>query len=75
VDGQTLSQETFVEVEPAADERAAEIYTWRLEQLERAGFSRRYADPLAQDPAVDLHQACKLLARGCPERTAYLILA
>jgi hypothetical protein len=71
-----LSEESSVEVEAAVtDDRAAEIYTWRVEQLERAGYTRVHALSLAEDERIDLHEACKLLARGCPERTAYLILS
>jgi hypothetical protein len=71
-----LSEETSVEPEPSVlDDRVAEIYSWRCEQLQRAGYSRANAEVLANDETVDLHQACELLERGCPEHTAFLILA
>lgn len=71
-----LSDEPAVEAEPMPfDDRAAEVYSWRLEQLERAGYSLRHAEQLADDGSVDLHQARELLARGCPEPTAFAILA
>jgi hypothetical protein len=57
------------------DPRALEIYCWRIEQLERAGYTGALAQALAEDTAVDLHLACDLLQRGCPEHTAYLILS
>jgi hypothetical protein len=75
VDSQALSQESSFDAEPSVLEAATELYAWRLEQLERAGYSREHADPLAQDDTVDLHRACDLLERGCPERTAFLIMA
>jgi len=57
------------------DPRAVEIYCWRVEQLERAGYSGGFAQVLAEDRAVDLHLACDLIARGCPEQTAFAILS
>ena len=57
------------------DEHEIEVYCWRLEQLLDAGYSRATADALASDPAVDLHRACDLLASGCVEQTAFLILS
>ena len=57
------------------DPKKARVLEWRLEQLRRAGYSRDYASPLAEDHRIDLHEACDLLRRGCPERTAFLILA
>jgi hypothetical protein len=58
----------------AVDERAAEIYWWRTEELERAGYSTEVASLVAADHRIDLHQACDLVRRGCPEQTAYRIL-
>jgi hypothetical protein len=70
-----LSDETSLEPEPTVlDDRVAELYSWRVEQLARAGYSAANADALADDDTVDLHLACDLLERGCPERTAVLIL-
>jgi hypothetical protein len=71
-----LSEETSVEPEPSVlDDRVAEIYSWRREQLQRAGYSPANAEVLAEDDAVDLHAACELLKRGCPHHTAFLILS
>jgi hypothetical protein len=76
MDWQMLSETTAAEVEaPVDDNRVAEIFLWRVEQLERAGYSRTHALSLADDERIDLHDACALLVRGCPERTAYLILS
>ena len=59
---------------PELDSEAIEIYGWRVEQLQRAGYSDAVAHKLADDAEVDLHLACDLLHRGCPEQTAYAIL-
>jgi hypothetical protein len=45
-----------------------------MEQLLGAGYSHLRADALADDPGVDLHVACDLLARGCDEQVAFRIL-
>jgi len=72
---QTLSEEPAAAAEQLeSDDRAASIYSWRLEQLERAGYSFAHAQLLADDDTVDLHRACALLLRGCPEATALAIL-
>jgi hypothetical protein len=61
--------------EAPLDPRVVEIWAWRVEQLERAGYSRPVAHRLADNGEVDLHVACDLLARGCPEPTAFAILS
>jgi hypothetical protein len=48
---------------------------WRHAQLLLAGYTDPIAAALAELHEVDLHVACDLIARGCPEATAYLILA
>ena len=59
----------------AAIRRAAvELYEWRLDQLRQAGYTSARAHELAGRNDVDLHLACDLLARGCPEETAFAIL-
>jgi hypothetical protein len=50
------------------------IVRWRLETLHRAGYAEHDARLLADRRDVDLHTAVDLLARGCPEETALLIL-
>jgi hypothetical protein len=60
---------------PELDPIAIEIYGWRIEQLLRAGYSDSLAQQLADSRDVDLHLACDLLARGCPEQIAYAILS
>jgi hypothetical protein len=63
------------ELQTEFDEKAAMIVEWRLEQLRRACYSPEYPLPLAGDHRIDLHHACELLGRGCPEQTAFLIMA
>jgi hypothetical protein len=50
------------------------VLAWRIEGLMRAGYDRHSAIDLAERPGVDLHLAQKLLAGGCPVRTAVRIL-
>jgi hypothetical protein len=72
---QAANQELVDSPEPATlDDDAAEVYCWRMEQLLRAGYSLAVADVLATDTSVDLHAACDLLADGCAEPIAYMIL-
>jgi hypothetical protein len=54
---------------------AIEVYWWRLEQLQSAGYSDLHAHELAASNEVDLHVACDLLGRGCPEFTAFAIVS
>jgi len=67
---------TRPDCEPEADleTERKRILRWRSEELCRAGYDPRDALRLASRPDVDLHLATSLLARGCPERTALLIL-
>ncbi len=51
-----------------------EVVSWRREQLRRAGCRRFEAEVLAREPTVDLHEAVKLLERGCPSKIALEIL-
>lgn len=60
-----------VAAEPAPDD----VDVWRLDQLTRAGYTDPILSSLAADHEVDLHLACELLASGCDEATAYLILS
>ena len=57
------------------DPNAIAVYAWRVEQLQRAGYANALAHTLAENPEVDLHAACDLLMRGCPEPTAVAILS
>ena len=53
---------------------AERILSWRLEELERAGYDARAAWELAERADVDLHRAVGLVRRGCPHQTALRIL-
>lgn len=50
------------------------VVRWRLEELVRAGYSRRAARLIACRTDVDLHSAVNLVRRGCPVDTALKIL-
>ena len=50
------------------------IEHWRIEELERAGYSHRAAGRLAARHDIDLHRAVNLLKRGCAPELALKIL-
>jgi hypothetical protein len=50
------------------------VRTWRLEQLEAAGYPAYDAHVLSERADVDLHVAVGLLQAGCPVDTALRIL-
>ena len=50
------------------------IESWRLEELERAGYPIAAARQIAKRHDVDLHRAIDLVARGCPHEIALRIL-
>jgi hypothetical protein len=50
------------------------IELWRTEELTRAGYSSRAAGRLAARHDIDLHQAVRLLERGCSPELALKIL-
>ena len=57
------------------DEVEAEgILRWRFQALARAGYEPATAARLAAQVQIDLHQACDLIAEGCPPETAARIL-
>jgi hypothetical protein len=56
-------------------EQDAEVFQWRFEQLERAGYPASEALLLAAVRDVDLRLAARLLEQGCPPATAARILA
>jgi len=51
-----------------------ETWIWRLEQFIALGFDAERASLMADDAGVDLAQARKLAALGCPLETASRIL-
>jgi hypothetical protein len=62
------------ELELELDYEAELVRSWRLEELQRAGYPADVARGLAELPHVDLHMATNLLRRGCPPETALRIL-
>lgn len=50
------------------------VFVWRFAELERAGYSTQDAFVLAGAKDVDLHLALRLVAEGCPPKTAARIL-
>ena len=61
-----------LESEPSEAERRTRI--WRLDQLIGLGFDSPCAAEMADDTQVDLAQARRLIALGCPLETALRIL-
>jgi hypothetical protein len=51
-----------------------QVFCWRLDVLERAGYTADQAGLLATCTHVDLHLATRLRERGCPAETALRIL-
>jgi hypothetical protein len=61
-----------LELEPS--EAVLETWIWRLDQLISLGFDSPCAAEMADDTEVDLAQARRLIALGCPLETAERIL-
>lgn len=53
---------------------SVQVLTWRIERLIAVGFGSDDAFVLALDRGVDLHEATRLVHRGCPPETAFRIL-
>ena len=53
---------------------AERVLSWRLEELERAGYQPQAAFELAERTDVDLHRAPELLHAGSPVDTALRLL-
>jgi hypothetical protein len=62
------------ELDLELDTEAELVRSWRMEELERAGYPRSHAGQLASLLYVDLHKAIGLLRRGCPADVALEIL-
>lgn len=50
------------------------VLRWRFEELQRAGYDAGSALILAGHLEVDLHEATRLLERGCPAELAVQIV-
>ncbi len=59
----------------AAENEKRQVFSWRFDELRRAGYGFQDALVLAISDGVDLHLAIDLPARGCPHTTALRILA
>jgi hypothetical protein len=55
-------------------EQTSEVFDWRFEQLQRAGYPTSEAWLIAAAKDVDLRFAVRLLSEGCPPQTAARIL-
>ena len=62
------------ELETRTSPRCDRIEQWRHEELERAGYDPESALVLAASHDVDLHEAVRLLERGCTVELALQIL-
>ena len=58
----------------ALDPELELVEAWRVERLERAGYSREAAEQLATRHDIDLHHAVDLVGAGCPPDIALRIL-
>ena len=57
-----------------ADDALRAVVDWRLECLFAAGFEAADAAVIARRLEIDLHEALRLVERGCPSATAMRIL-
>jgi hypothetical protein len=60
--------------EVSETEHDPEVFDWRFEQLQCAGYSAAEAWSIAAARDADLRLAVRLLTEGCPPRTAMRIL-
>jgi hypothetical protein len=63
-----------VDLDLEFDAEAELVRSWRLEELERAGYASHQARELADLTYVDLHLATDLLRLGCAPELALKIL-
>jgi hypothetical protein len=62
------------QVESDQSEQLRQMRVWRLDQFTSLGFDSVFATLMADDAQVDLAQARRLIALGCPLGTAARIL-
>jgi hypothetical protein len=63
------------QIEPDQSEQLRRTRGWRLDQFTELGFDSAHAALMADNARVDLAQACRLIALGCPlETTARILL-
>jgi hypothetical protein len=68
------AEPTQAQVEPEQSEQLRRTRFWRLDQFTGLGFDSARAALMADDAQVDLAQARRLIALGCPLETAARIL-
>jgi hypothetical protein len=68
------AERTQTQIEPDRSEQLRSTRVWRLDQFIRLGFDPAGAMLMADDARVDLAQARRLIALGCPLGTAARIL-
>jgi hypothetical protein len=60
--------------ESTGTEQLLRVLVWRFKQLCRSGFELELATTIAARMDVDLHDAIKLVERGCPPELAGRII-
>jgi hypothetical protein len=65
---------TAAQVEESGTREIDVVVSWRFEELLRAGADAGSALILAGHTEVDLHEATRLLERGCPAALALQIM-
>jgi hypothetical protein len=68
------AERIHVQLGPDQSEQLRQTRSWRLDQLTGLGFDSARAALMADDAQVDLAQARRLIALGCPLETAARIL-
>ena len=62
------------QVEESGSQEVDVVVSWRFEELLRAGADAGSALVLAGHTEIDLHEATRLLERGCPPALALQIM-
>ena len=65
---------TTAQFEETESPEVEAVLRWRFEELQRAGYDAGSALILAAHAEVDLHEATRLLERGCPPGIAVQIV-
>jgi hypothetical protein len=68
------SEQIEVAAEVDQSDEARRTRVWRLDQFVALGFDLARAASMADDPRIDLAQARRPVASGCPLETASRIL-
>jgi hypothetical protein len=67
-------KELFAPDDPEPSDELCRTLSWRFDQLSTLGFDDFEATLMAADVGIDLAQARRLVAMGCPLETACRIL-